>query len=110
MFANPAEPDCPHGIAQNHLLVKQETRGLANAIVILARKDVRVMPTRLAVGLSAVGCQLLPRVHAVAQGTSLILAGKAPASHTLRTMRKSDRIFEVKIGPGISPIRRPLVV
>jgi hypothetical protein len=110
MFANPSEKECPHGIAQNHLLVKQETRGLANAIVILERKDVRVMPTRLAAQLATVGCQLLPRVQWVPQGTSLLLATKDPATHPLQVTRKNDKLFELRLSPGAAPIRRPLVV
>src|SRR5437016_4847694 len=47
MFANASDHDCPHGIPQTHLLVKQETRGLQNALVVLDRRDRRVMPTPL---------------------------------------------------------------
>src|SRR4029077_2548008 len=63
MFANASDHDCPHGIPQTHLLVKQETRGLQNAVVVLERSDRRVMPSRLQSEIQTVGCELLPRVQ-----------------------------------------------
>lgn len=110
MFANPSDHDCPHGIAQNHLLVKQETRGLANAIILLEREDTRVMPTRLAVTLTVKGCQLVPRVQWIPQGTSLLLTSKDPGPHHLRATRKGDTLFEVQLNPEKAMQRRPLVV
>ncbi len=110
MFANPADHDCPHGIAQNHLLVKQTTRGLANALVILERTDVRVMPTRISIPLTTVGCQLTPRIQWVPQGTSLLLTSKDPAEHHLQALRKSYTLFDVRISPEQPLQRRPMVV
>lgn len=110
MFANPTDLDCPHGIAQNHLLVKQETRGLSNALVVLERQDVRVMPTRLAAMLTVVGCQLLPRVQWLAQGTSLLLVSKDRGPHHLKAMRKGNILFDVRVSPEQPMQRRPLVV
>src|SRR5690242_16369312 len=63
MWVNPDDHDWPHGIAQNHLLVKQETLGLQNALVILERNDRRVMPTRIQAQLSVQGCTLWPRIQ-----------------------------------------------
>lgn len=110
MFANPQEHDCPHGIPQTHLLVKQETRGLANAIVVLDRPGEEVMPTRLSATLTSEGCQLLPRVQWVRQGTSLLVSTKDPATHPLKVYREDQTLFEIRIEPGGKPIRRPLVV
>ncbi len=110
MFANPADHDCPHGIPQNHLVVKQETRGLANALVVLDRKEKRIMPSLLKSELATVGCQLRPRMQWAALGTSLALFNKDGASHRLRAYRKDDVLFDVKLGPGGPPVRRPLVV
>ncbi len=110
MFANPQDHDCPHGIPQNHLIVKQETRGLANALVLLDRKDSRVMPSLLKYELSTVACQLKPRMQWVPQGASLALTNKDGAEHHLIAYRKSDTLFDVKLPGGIAPVRRPLVV
>lgn len=110
MFANPTDHDCPHGIPQTHLLVKQETRGLANALVILERQDARVMPTRLASTLSTQGCQLLPRMQWIPLGTSLQIEAKDPAEHHLQASRRGDVLFDVKLDPQHPRMRRPLVV
>ncbi len=110
MFANATDHDCPHGIAQTHLLVKQETRGLQNALVILERRDRRVMPTRLAAELATVGCQLLPRVQWVALGTSLALVNKDGAFHHLHAYQRDNSMFEADLTAGSPSTRRPLVV
>src|SRR3977135_2867542 len=89
MFANASDHDCPHGIGQNHLLVKQETRGLENALVILVRQDRRVMPTRLQAELRTEGCRLLPRIQWVPLGTSLSLVNKDGATHRLHATEQN---------------------
>jgi len=83
MFANASDHDCPHGIAQTHLLLNPYTLGLQNALVILDRSDRRVMPTRLNAELSMVGCMLIPRIQWVVLGTSLALTNKDGATHHL---------------------------
>ncbi len=110
MFANASDGDCPRGIAQNHLLVKQETRGLKNALVVLERADRRVMPTRLQAELSSVGCELLPRVQWVPLGTSLLLVNKDGAHHHLHAWRRGNTLFEADLARDSPPARRPLVV
>ena len=110
MFANASDQDCPRGIAQNHLLVKQETRGLKNAFVILERLDRRVMPTRLQAELSTVGCELLPRIQWAPLGTSLFLADKDGARHHIHALQGDNTLFEADLSADGPPARRPLVV
>jgi len=110
MFANASDPDCPRGIAQNHLLVKQETRGLQNALIVLERVDRRVMPSRLRAELATVGCQLLPRVQWVPLGTSLSLVDKDGTPHHLHAYQGGNTRFEVDLAADSPPARRPLVV
>jgi hypothetical protein len=110
MFANASDHDCPHGIPQTHLLVKQDVRGLQNALIILERGDRRVMPTRLQSTLSTDGCQLLPRVQWLALGTSLLLINKDGASHHLHAWKDDNSLFEADVTSDGPPVRRPLVI
>jgi len=110
MFANPSDHDCPHGIPQTHLLVRQDTLGLQNALVVLERHDRRVMPTRLAARLTTEGCQLLPRIQWLPLGTSLTLINKDGAAHHLQAILGDNTVFEVDLKPDAPPARRPLVV
>jgi hypothetical protein len=109
MFANASDPNCPRGIPQNHLLVKQETRGLKNAFVILDRHDRRVMPTRLQAELATVGCELLPRVQWVPLGTSLSVADRDRAVHHIHAVQADNTVFEAELASDSPPVRRPLV-
>ena len=110
MFANASDSDCPRGIAQNHLLVKQETRGLKNVLIILERADRRVMPTRLQAELSTVGCELLPRVQWLPLGTSLLLTNKDGARHHIHALQRGNTVFEADLSADSPPMRRPLIV
>ena len=109
MFANASDADCPRGIPQTHLLVKQETRGLKNAVIVLDREDRRVMPTLLQNQLSTVGCQLLPRIQWVLLGSSLALINKDGAHHHLRGLQRNSTVFEADLSPQTLSVRRPLV-
>jgi hypothetical protein len=110
MYANESDPDCPRGIGQNHLLVKQETRGLQNVVVVLDRTDRRVMPTMLQVELAMVGCQLQPRIQWIPLGTSLLLVDKDGAKHHLHAYKGDDTQFEAELSADSPSARRPLVV
>jgi len=110
MYANESDHDCPHGIGQNHLIVKQETLGLKNVLVVLERTDRRVMPTRLSVELAMDGCRLLPRIFWVPLGTSLALTDKDGARHHLRALQKGNTLFEADLSPDTPSVRRPMVV
>ena len=110
MFANASDHNCPHGIAQTHLLVKQDSRGLRNAVVILEREDRRVMPTRLQAQLATEGCQLIPRIQWVPLGSSLALLNKDGARHHLHAYQGSATAFEVDLPARHPSRRRPLVV
>ena len=89
MFANVADHACPHGIAQNHLIVRQENLGLKNAIVILNATQ-GIAPIRKKIQLSTVQCTFEPRVQVATLGSSLELLNKDGATH----------IIEAEIGPS----------
>ena len=110
MFANASDADCPRGIGQNHLLVKQETLGLQNVLIVLGRRDRRVMPTRLQSELALSGCQMVPRIQWAPLGTSLILVSRDNARHHLHAYRGNNTVFEADISPDTPPARRPLVI
>jgi len=110
MFANPSDHDCPHGIPQTHLLVRQDTLGLENALIVLERYDRRVMPTRLQAQLTTEGCQLVPRIQWLPLGTSLAIINKDGAMHHLYATLGDNSLFEADLKPDSPPLRRPLVV
>jgi len=110
MFANASDHDCPHGIAQTHLLVKRDSLDLQNVLIVLEREDRRVMPTRLQATLSSEGCQWLPRIQWLPLGTSLLLVNKDGARHHLHAWKGDNSIFEAELGPDRPPLRRPLVI
>jgi hypothetical protein len=110
MFANASDHDCPHGIPQTHLLVKQDTLAIQNVLIVLERDDRRVMPTRLQSTLTTQGCQLLPRIQWLPLGTSLLLVNKDGAQHHLRAWKENNTLFEADLTPQSPMLRRPLVV
>ncbi len=112
MFANRDDHDCPHGIAQNHLIVEQRRRGLKNALIMLDLADrppALVGPTPRSVELATLGCILTPRVLTIPAGTSLILHDKEGALHELHALRKENTAFKVTLSRADERVRRPLV-
>jgi hypothetical protein len=110
MFANGSDPDCPRGIPQTHLLVQQYSLALQNVLIVLERKDRRVMPTRLQATLSCEKCQVVPRVQWLPLGTSLLLVNKDSARHHLHAWKDGNSLFEADLTPDGPPLRRPLVI
>jgi len=110
MFGNAIDEDCPHGIPQTHLLVKQDTLALQNVLIIVDRQDRRVMPTRLQATLTTEKCELLPRIQWLPLGTSLLLVNKDGAQHHIHAFKDGDTVFEADVNPQGPPMRRPLVV
>ncbi|MFA5975809.1 MAG: carboxypeptidase regulatory-like domain-containing protein [Elusimicrobiota bacterium] len=99
MFANRDERNCPHGIAQNHLEVRQQNLGLRNALIILEAKEVREVRSRRAT-LRVRGCVFLPRVQWVPLGTSLQLVNEDKAEHQIHAFLKEASVFDVLLSPG----------
>lgn len=114
IFANRKDPECPRGIAQNHLEVRQENRGLHNVLVLLEAEGSH--PARsLQARLQARGCMLVPRVQWAPLGSSLQLANEDEADHRINVFLKDLSVFDVSLTQGQSglpagrPVRRPLV-
>ncbi len=108
MFGNRDDPNCPHGIAQNHLLVKQLTLGLQNAVVIL--ESDHGLPEKLSrAELTTVGCMLTPRVQWAPSGSSVFLKNGDGAQHQLHAFQRDVTEFEVPLLARGATARRPLV-
>ena len=107
MWSNRDDADCPHGIAQNHLSVRQENLGLQNAVVYVDTEQHVVMHLSTAT-LSADGCILLPRIQWAPLGTNLGLVNKGKAHHHLHGFIRDTTDFEVDLPPG-GTARRPLI-
>jgi hypothetical protein len=110
MFANASDHECPHGIPQDHLVVKQETLGLKNALVILEPRERRVMPTRIQSTLTSDGCRLFPRIQWVPLGTSVLFVNKDGAHHHYRALQRKSTVFEADLPGDSLPVRRPAVI
>lgn len=108
MFANVSDHACPHGIAQNHLIVRQENLGLKNAIVILNATQ-GIAPIRKKIQLSTVQCTFEPRVQVATLGSSLELLNKDGATHIIEAEIGPSTEFTVTLSSAGDVVRRPLV-
>jgi len=107
MFANRDDHDCPHGIAQNHLEVRQQNLGIRNVLIILEAAGAREVQSRQA-KLSVKGCVLSPRIQWVSLGTSLQVTNEDPGDHRIHAFLKTASAFDVPLKPG-QQARRPIV-
>ncbi|OGR89353.1 MAG: hypothetical protein A2992_08100 [Elusimicrobia bacterium RIFCSPLOWO2_01_FULL_59_12] len=108
MFANQGDARCPRGIPQDHLIVKQETRGIQNALVILDIERGKPLPL-VKVQLDNKGCRFVPRIQWAPRHGSLQLVNSDPAPHNVHAYREDTTVFSVDLPVGGSPVRRPLV-
>src|SRR4051794_8640071 len=70
MFATHGDPLCPTGIPQENLIVKQENRGIKNALVILEVNQGKPL-TPMKARLETKECRFMPRLQWTAKGTSI---------------------------------------
>ncbi len=108
MYANRDDAACPRGIGENHLVVKQTTLGLRNALIILEGSQARAAPVGRAT-LESRDCTLAPRLQSVTTGTSLQLRSVGMARHHLHVFRDGQRVFEADLPVDGTALRRPLV-
>jgi hypothetical protein len=107
MFGNNA-PGCPHGIGQNHLLVKQINLALENALVILEIDH--GLEAKVARGqLVTQGCVFTPRVQWLPASTNLQLKNGDPAAHDIHALQQDVTAFDVPLSTTGSVGRRPLI-
>lgn len=109
MYTNRDEPNCPHGIAQDHLLVKQENRGIQNVLIILEIHRGKPAP-RSPAQLVNENCVFRPRVQWVSKNVNLVLKNNDPALHNVHALSQELTIFNVDLPSGGSPVRRPLII
>jgi hypothetical protein len=108
MFGTQGDPQCPAGIPQEHLLVRQENRGLKNALVVLDIKEGK--PLVLAnVPLRLKGCRFSPRLIWVPKSAGVLLTNADPTGHAVRALRNGVTAFAIRLDRGTKPLRRPLV-
>jgi hypothetical protein len=108
LFTNRDDHDCPHGIAANHLIVKQTTLGLKNALVILEADEDKRTPPQSQLVESA--CVLKPRVQVITAGTSVQFKNGDAAQHQLHIYREDVSVYEVPLltpGSAVRPDRSP---
>jgi hypothetical protein len=110
MHVNGSDEGCPPGIAQDHLIVKQITRGLGNALVVVERQDRRVMPSRMQTQVAMKGCRIEPRIAWVPLGTSLVFLNKDKTVHQLRALQNNTALFRVELSPNSGVVRRAAIV
>jgi hypothetical protein len=108
MFATRGDSLCPAGIPQEHLIVKQENRGIKNVLVILdvpRGKSMSLTPGKLI----NKECRFEPRMQWVPRTAGLVLENSDTTLHKIHAYREETTAFRVDVPPGHSPVRRPLV-
>ena len=101
-------PGCPHGIAQNHLLVKQLNLALQNAVVILdIDHGIGIKPMKGQ--MSTQGCMFTPRIQWLPAGSSLQLKNDDGADHEIHALLENVTAFDVPLPNKATLARRPLI-
>jgi len=108
MFGTRGDPKCPPGIPQEHLIVKQENRGIKNAIVVLTIEQGKAMPA-VKNQLTSTGCRFEPRMQWIPKGNNLYLINKDLTIHNVKALRRNVAQFSVELGPKAQPVRRPMI-
>jgi hypothetical protein len=108
MFANRDDENCPHGIAQEHLIVEQTTLALKNALVVVEMEPLEE-PHSGQGTLATQGCRLTPRIQVLMRTTNLKLENQDGAHHHLHAYRGPAVQFEVDLPEKGSVMRRPMV-
>ena len=107
MFAA-GDPLCPHGIAQNHLLVKHTNLALQNAVVILdVDHGIPIKPVRGQIATQ--GCMFSPRIQWLPAGSSLQLKNEDGAHHEIHAVQQDVTAFDVPLPGKQTLARRPLI-
>src|SRR5262249_51841721 len=107
MFGTRGDANCPAGIPQEHLIVKQENRGIKNALVVLDIHEGKpLLPANAQ--LDNKGCRFVPRMQWIPRGTSLKVINSDPAVHNVTALRNNVAQFSVTLQPKEPPARRPL--
>lgn len=109
MFGTRGDPLCPAGVAQEHLLVKQENRGIKNALVVLEIQKGKAF-TPFQATLDNKGCRFAPRMQWMRKSANLQLTNSDPTVHNVHALRNNVTTFSVDVAPKGGPsARRPLV-
>jgi len=107
MFGNATDEGCPRGIPQTHLIVRQENRGIQNALVVLDIKEGKPFQKQKAT-LTYQKCRLEPRVQWAPPTTPLLIANMDPTDHQTHAFIKEVTTFNVPTPAGGDPIHRAL--
>jgi hypothetical protein len=108
MYTNRQEMNCPHGIPQQNLFVKQENRGIKNVLLVLEIRQGKAAPL-MRPDLINQGCVFSPRIQWVSKDSSLSIKNNDPAEHNVHAFLDNVTVFNVNIPSGASPVRRPLL-
>jgi hypothetical protein len=108
MFATYGDPLCPTGIPQENLIVKQENRGIKNALVVLeVNQGKPLKPVKAQ--LETKDCRFMPRIQWATKGTSLLVVNGDHTTHKVRALREGVSVFSLDLQANGPPVRRPLV-
>ncbi len=107
MFATRGDPQCPAGVPQDQLIVKQENRGIKNVLIILQISEGKPLP---ATGshLTIQGCRFVPRIQWAPKGASVALTNSDPTLHNVHALRDDNTAFSINMPPG-QTVRRALL-
>jgi hypothetical protein len=108
MIANGVDAACPRGIGGNNLIVRQENRGLKNALVVVEYTGDAPAGRAVATGLKAEKCVFLPRMQWTRSPAYLTLTNLTDTNQDARATIEGVRVFAVDISGRGASIRRPL--
>jgi hypothetical protein len=108
MFGTRGDANCPAGIPQEQLIVKQESRGIKNVLIVLDIKEGKPLKP-MSAHLDNKNCRFIPRIQWAPKDTSLVVTNSDPTVHNVRALRHDVATFSVTIDPKGPPAQRPLV-
>ena len=108
MFGTRGDVNCPAGIPLEHLLVKQENRGIQNVLIVLSVREGKALP-QITPRLDNKGCRFVPRMQWALKDSSLIVTNSDPTIHNVDALRGGVAAFSLTMDPKSPPARRPLV-
>lgn len=108
MIAQSHDTACPAGIPTDHLQVRQENRGLKNALVILSYSGDHRLQRATPAGLKSEKCRFFPRMQWVPLPAYLTMTNLSDGEQDIRATIDGVRVFEVALAAKGESVRRTL--
>src|SRR5205823_1650381 len=108
MYATYGDKNCPAGVPQEQIFVKQENRGIKNVLITLEISQGKPL-RRINAQLAMQGCKFVPHIQWLPKDTSLRLVNEDAAVHNAHALRGVATAFNADVPANSRTFRRPLV-